>query len=78
MEEAAPENSALDVTPEADNTMDNQQEIDPAPAATTVEPVPTREYTPKVPYPVHSKKSQKDREETKCKKMLEDPTITSD
>ncbi|KAF3592803.1 hypothetical protein DY000_02021969 [Brassica cretica] len=27
MEEAAPENSALDVTPEADNTMDNQQEV---------------------------------------------------
>ena len=27
MEQAAPENSALDVTPEADNTMDNQQEV---------------------------------------------------
>ena len=27
MEEAAPENNALDVTPEADNTVDDQQEV---------------------------------------------------
>ncbi|KAF2542988.1 hypothetical protein F2Q68_00031394 [Brassica cretica] len=50
-------------------------ETDPTPVATPVEPVPPREYTPKVPYPVPAKKSRKDREETKCKKMLEDLTF---
>ncbi|KAF3484998.1 hypothetical protein F2Q69_00054340 [Brassica cretica] len=44
-------------------------------AAEKVEPVPPRKYTPKGPYPVLAKTSRKDREETKCKKMLEDLTI---
>ncbi|KAF3561150.1 hypothetical protein DY000_02015589 [Brassica cretica] len=50
-------------------------ETDPTPVAQPIEPVPLREYTPKVPYPVPAKTSRKDREETKCKKMLEDLTI---
>ncbi|KAF3530396.1 hypothetical protein DY000_02043183 [Brassica cretica] len=40
-------------------------ETDPTPVAPPVEPVPPREYTPKVPYPVPAKTSSKDREETK-------------
>ncbi|KAF3600684.1 hypothetical protein F2Q69_00034366 [Brassica cretica] len=39
------------------------------------EPVPAREYTPKVPYPIPAKATRKDREEMKCKKMLEDLTV---
>ncbi|XP_009123338.2 uncharacterized protein LOC103848115 [Brassica rapa] len=39
------------------------------------EAVPPREYTPKVPYPVPAKATRKDREEMKCRKMLEDLTI---
>ncbi|XP_048623789.1 uncharacterized protein LOC106384712 [Brassica napus] len=39
------------------------------------EHVPACEYTPKVPYPVPSKATRKDREEMKCKKMLEDLTV---
>ncbi|KAF3507534.1 hypothetical protein F2Q69_00005743 [Brassica cretica] len=39
------------------------------------EPVPAREYTPKVPYLVPGKATRKDREEMKCRKMLEDLTV---
>ncbi|KAF3531592.1 hypothetical protein DY000_02041699 [Brassica cretica] len=39
------------------------------------EHVPAREYTPKVPYPVPAKATRKDREEMKCRKMLEDLTV---
>ncbi|XP_013709233.2 uncharacterized protein LOC106412909 [Brassica napus] len=39
------------------------------------EPVPAREYTPKVPYLVPAKATRKDREEMKCRKMLEDLTV---
>ncbi|XP_013680096.1 uncharacterized protein LOC106384722 [Brassica napus] len=39
------------------------------------EPVHAREYTPKVPYPVPAKATRKDREEMKCRKMLEDLTV---
>ncbi|KAF3550192.1 hypothetical protein DY000_02006772 [Brassica cretica] len=38
------------------------------------EVVPPREYIPKVPYPVPAKATRKDREEMKCRKMLEDLT----
>ncbi|XP_013617541.1 PREDICTED: uncharacterized protein LOC106324063 [Brassica oleracea var. oleracea] len=38
-------------------------------------PVPAREYTPKVPYPVPAKDTRNDREEMKCRKMLEDLTV---
>ncbi|XP_013728551.1 uncharacterized protein LOC106432247 [Brassica napus] len=38
-------------------------------------PVPAREYTLKVPYPVPAKATRKDREEMKCRKMLEDLTV---
>ncbi|XP_013607809.1 PREDICTED: uncharacterized protein LOC106314489 [Brassica oleracea var. oleracea] len=38
-------------------------------------PVPARVYTPKVPYPVPAKKSRKDFEEMKCKKMLEELNV---
>ncbi|KAF3598422.1 hypothetical protein F2Q69_00035019 [Brassica cretica] len=61
--------------PLSDEEPEQSAEIDPTPVAPPVEPVPPREYTPKVPYPVPEKKSRKDREETKCKKMLEDLTI---
>ncbi|KAF3518733.1 hypothetical protein DY000_02060030 [Brassica cretica] len=64
-----------DTAPLSDKETKQPTETDPAPAATPVEHVPTREYTPKVPYPVPAKKSRKDREEIKCKKMLEDLTI---
>ncbi|XP_048599790.1 uncharacterized protein LOC125579922 [Brassica napus] len=39
------------------------------------EPVPTRDYVPKVPYPVPAKATRKDKEEMKCRKMLEDITV---
>ncbi|KAF3533912.1 hypothetical protein DY000_02041546 [Brassica cretica] len=39
------------------------------------QPVPTRVYTPKVPYPVPAKKSRKNCEEMKCKKMLEELNV---
>ncbi|XP_013594429.1 PREDICTED: uncharacterized protein LOC106302471 [Brassica oleracea var. oleracea] len=42
---------------------------------TQEQPVPTRVYNPKVPYPVPSKKSRKDCEEMKCKKMLEELNV---
>ncbi|XP_013720996.1 uncharacterized protein LOC106424790 [Brassica napus] len=64
-----------DTAPLSDKETKQPTETDPAPTATPVEHVPTREYTPKVPYPVPAKKSRKDLEEIKCKKMLEDLTI---
>ncbi|KAF2538762.1 hypothetical protein F2Q68_00020432 [Brassica cretica] len=39
------------------------------------EPVPPRDYVPKVPYPVPAKATRKDKEEMKCRKMLEDLTV---
>ena len=39
------------------------------------EPVPTRDFVPKVPYLVLAKATGKDREEIKCRKMLEDLTV---
>ncbi|KAF2561475.1 hypothetical protein F2Q70_00016638, partial [Brassica cretica] len=39
------------------------------------EPVPTRDYVPKVLYPVPAKATRKDKEEMKCRKMLEDLTV---
>ncbi|XP_048615576.1 uncharacterized protein LOC106373817 [Brassica napus] len=39
------------------------------------EVVPPREYIPKVPYLVPAKATRKDREEIKCRKMLEDLTV---
>ncbi|KAG5393712.1 hypothetical protein IGI04_023675, partial [Brassica rapa subsp. trilocularis] len=38
------------------------------------EPVSTRDYVPKVPYPVPAKATRKEKEEMKCRKMLEDLT----
>ncbi|XP_013589309.1 PREDICTED: uncharacterized protein LOC106297653 [Brassica oleracea var. oleracea] len=61
--------------PLSDEEPEQSAETDLTPVAPPVEPVPPREYTPKVPYPVPAKTSRKDREETKCKKMLEDLTI---
>ncbi|KAF3486452.1 hypothetical protein F2Q69_00053234 [Brassica cretica] len=49
--------------------------IEPVALTTQEQPVPTRVYTPKVPYPVPAKKSRKDYEEMKCKKTLEELTI---
>ncbi|KAF3496421.1 hypothetical protein DY000_02052160 [Brassica cretica] len=39
------------------------------------EVVPPCEYIPKFPYPVPAKATRKDREEMKCRKMLEDLTV---
>ncbi|KAG5403981.1 hypothetical protein IGI04_010100 [Brassica rapa subsp. trilocularis] len=39
------------------------------------ESVPTRDYVPKVPYPVPAKATRKDKKEMKCRKMLEDLTV---
>ncbi|XP_013594663.1 PREDICTED: uncharacterized protein LOC106302770 [Brassica oleracea var. oleracea] len=39
------------------------------------EVVPPREYIPKVPNPIPAKTTRKDREEMKCRKMLEDLTV---
>ncbi|KAF2563663.1 hypothetical protein F2Q70_00014707 [Brassica cretica] len=39
------------------------------------EPVPAREYFPKVPYHVPARVTRKDREEMKCRKMLEDLSV---
>ncbi|KAF3551102.1 hypothetical protein DY000_02008019 [Brassica cretica] len=39
------------------------------------EPVPAREYTPKLPYPVPAKATRKDREEMKYRKMLKELTV---
>ncbi|XP_013608133.1 PREDICTED: uncharacterized protein LOC106314871 [Brassica oleracea var. oleracea] len=39
------------------------------------EPIPAREYTPQVPYPVPAKATRKEREEMKCIKRLEDLTV---
>ncbi|KAF3558170.1 hypothetical protein F2Q69_00013386 [Brassica cretica] len=39
------------------------------------EVVPPREYIPKVPYPIPAKATRKDKEEMKCRKMLEDLTV---
>ncbi|KAF2587012.1 hypothetical protein F2Q70_00035669 [Brassica cretica] len=61
--------------PLSDEEPEQFAETDLTHVAPPVEPVPPREYTPKVPYPVPAKTSRKDREETKCKKMLEDLTI---
>ena len=69
------ENPQSETAPLPDEDTDQLAETDPTPATTPVEPVPLQEYTPKVPYPVPSKKSRKDREEMKCKKMLEDLTL---
>ncbi|KAF3567000.1 hypothetical protein DY000_02015673 [Brassica cretica] len=54
-----------EAVPIYDERTEQPAETDPTPAATPVKPVPPREYTPKVPYPVPAKTSQKDREETK-------------
>lgn len=69
------ENPQSEAVPLSDEDTEQPAETDPTPAATPIEHVPSREYTPKVPYPVPAKTSRKDREETKCKKMLEDLTI---
>ena len=61
--------------PLSDEDTEQPAETDPTPATTHVKHVPLREYTPKVPYPVPAKKSRNDREEMKCKKMLEVLTL---
>ncbi|KAF3494332.1 hypothetical protein DY000_02053624 [Brassica cretica] len=47
--------------PLSDEEPEQSAETDPTPVATPVEPVPSREYTHKVPYPVPAKTSRKDR-----------------
>ena len=61
--------------------MDDEQDaeqpavIEQVALTTPDRPVPARVYTPKVSYPVPAKKSHKDCEEMKCKKMLEELNV---
>ncbi|KAF2571996.1 hypothetical protein F2Q70_00003565 [Brassica cretica] len=63
--------------PPFEDVLDDEQDaeqptvIDPIALTTQDQPVPTRVYTPKVPYPVSAKRSRKDCEKMKCKKMPE-------
>ncbi|XP_013613441.1 PREDICTED: uncharacterized protein LOC106319603 [Brassica oleracea var. oleracea] len=67
--------------PPLEDVLDDEQDakqptvIEPVALTTQEQPVPTRVYTPKVPYPVPAKKSRKDCEEMKCKKMLEELNV---
>ena len=67
--------------PPLEDVLDDEQDaeqptvIEPVAVTTQDQPVPTRVYTPKVPYPVHAKRSRKDCEEMKCKKMLEELNV---
>ncbi|KAF3530268.1 hypothetical protein DY000_02039688 [Brassica cretica] len=66
---------------QSEDVLDDEQDAEhPAviePVALTMpdRPVPARVYSPKVPYPVPAKKSRKDWEEMKCKKMLEELNV---
>ncbi|XP_013689212.1 uncharacterized protein LOC106393003 [Brassica napus] len=66
---------------QSEDVLDDEQDAEqPAviePVALTMpnRPVPARVYSPKVPYPVPAKKSCKDCEEMKCKKMLEELNV---
>ncbi|XP_013617214.1 PREDICTED: uncharacterized protein LOC106323676 [Brassica oleracea var. oleracea] len=67
--------------PPLEDVHDDEHELEQPtvvkPVALTTQdlPVPTRVYTPKVPYPVSAKKSRKDCEEMKCKKMLDELNV---
>ncbi|KAF3610293.1 hypothetical protein DY000_02047482 [Brassica cretica] len=67
--------------PPLENVLDDKQDaeqptvIEPIAPTTQEHHVPSRVYTPKVPYPVPAKKSRKDCEEMKCKKMLEELNV---
>ncbi|KAF3505632.1 hypothetical protein F2Q69_00006969 [Brassica cretica] len=67
--------------PPLEDVHDDEQEpeqptvIEPVALTTQDQPVPTRVYTPKVPYPVPAKKLRKDCEEMKCKKMLDELNV---
>ncbi|KAF3531947.1 hypothetical protein DY000_02040570 [Brassica cretica] len=67
--------------PPLEDVHDDDHELEHPTAAEPVAPttqeqlVPTRVYIPKVPYPVPAKKSRKDCEEMKCKKMLEELNV---
>ena len=64
--------------PPLEDVLDDEQDaeqptvVEPIAPTTEVQPVPTCVYTPKVPYPIPAKKSRKDCEEMKCKKVLEE------
>ncbi|KAF3588180.1 hypothetical protein F2Q69_00028578 [Brassica cretica] len=60
-----------EAVPLSDEAPEQSAETNPTPAATLIEPVPSREYTPNVPYPVPAKTSRKDQEETKF--LIDDP-----
>ncbi|XP_013699867.2 uncharacterized protein LOC106403597 [Brassica napus] len=67
--------------PPLEDVHDDEQEleqptvIEPVALTTQDQPVPTRVYTPKVPYPVPAKKLRKNCEEMKCKKMLDELNV---
>ncbi|KAF2545521.1 hypothetical protein F2Q70_00021305 [Brassica cretica] len=67
--------------PPREDVLDDKQDveqptvIEPVALTTQDQPVPTRVYSSKVPYPVPAKKSRKDCEEMKCKKMLEELNV---
>ncbi|KFK31307.1 hypothetical protein AALP_AA6G095700 [Arabis alpina] len=59
------ENDKVDVEKEGESAIDD----------VTKEPQPACLYVPRVPYPTHPKKSQKDLEDAKCKEMLDGITV---
>ncbi|KAF3509003.1 hypothetical protein F2Q69_00006443 [Brassica cretica] len=67
--------------PPFEDVYDDEHELEQPSVAEPVAPttqdqhVTTRVYTPKVPYTVLAKKSRKDCEEMKCKKMLEELNV---
>ncbi|WZZ44810.1 hypothetical protein YC2023_041069 [Brassica napus] len=67
--------------PPLEDVYDDEHELEQPSVAEPVAPttqdqhVTTRVYTPKVPYTVLAKKSRKDCEEMKCKKMLEELNV---
>ncbi|KAF3602719.1 hypothetical protein F2Q69_00035129 [Brassica cretica] len=66
---------------QSEDVFDDEQDaehlavIEPVALTMPDRPVPARVYSPIVPYPVPAKKSPKDWEEMKCKKMLEELNV---
>ncbi|KAF3530269.1 hypothetical protein DY000_02039689 [Brassica cretica] len=78
MEETNLEPGTTNAAAETETSEEDQQEpavIEPVALTTPNRLVPARVYTPKVSYPAPAKKSRKDCEEMKCKKMLEELNV---
>ncbi|KAF3601033.1 hypothetical protein F2Q69_00036606 [Brassica cretica] len=75
--EQPPSNAPTNENEEQQPVEVNLSETEQPPEAVRPSPerVPDRENVPKVPYTVPAKATRKDREEIKCRKMLEDLTV---